>query len=157
MRKLALLLLLAACRAPEEKPPPAPAPPPAPSAELDEATWRAEAEQILFERHLRLAQQYRDALDLDPALDHVDRALALQPGSEKARALRTELQRMMGDRAGEARTILDDSWLAMQAREEQRVVEAQRMLKEARAAEEAGDFERAATLYKRALYLAREP
>ncbi len=157
MRRLALLLLLAACRAPAEKPPPSPAPPPAPAtAAENEAAWRAEAEQILFQRHLDLALQYRDALELELALDHVDRALALLPTSEKARALRAELQRMTGDRTGEVRTIREDEGLAMQARDEQRVVEAQRTLAEARSAEDAGDFELAATLYKRAIYLARE-
>lgn len=70
--------------------------------------------------------------------------------------MRAELQRMMGEREGEVRTLVEDEWLAMQAREEQRVVETRRLLDEARAAEEAGDLQRAATLYQRALFLSRQ-
>ncbi len=157
MRNLALLLALAACRAPApSEPPPSPAPPPVTDPALDDAAWRAEAERVLFERHLATAKRYRDALDLDKALDHVEEALVLRPTSEEAREFRRRLQREVGVRAGEAEMVLEDEWLAMQAREEQRVVEARRALAEAREAEAKGDLERAANLYKRAAYLAKE-
>jgi tetratricopeptide (TPR) repeat protein len=140
----------------EERPPPSPAPPPSPSAELDEAQWRAEAEQVLFDRHLKTAKLYRDGLDLDRALDQVERALALRPASEEALQLRAELQRMAGMRSGEVSTILDDAWEAQLAREEERQVTARRLLAEAREAEEAGDFDRAKLAYQRAIFLSRE-
>ncbi len=157
MRNLVLLLALAACQAtaPTEHPP-SPAPPPAEDSTLDEAMWRAEAEQVLFERLLENARLCRDAAELEQALGYVDQALAMRPRSEEARDLRRRLQKDVGVRAGEAEMLLEDEWLAMQAREEQRVVEAQRALAEAREAEKAGDLERAANLYKRALFLARE-
>jgi hypothetical protein len=153
------LLLLAACagRPVEEPPPPAPAPPPAPSSpELDEAQWRAEAEQVLFERHMKTAKLYRDGLDVDRALAQVDRALALRPTSREAQALRAELQRMAGVRAGEVDTILEAEWEARLAREEERQVTVRRLLAEAREAEEAGDFDRAKLAYQRAIFLSRE-
>jgi tetratricopeptide (TPR) repeat protein len=152
-----LLLLLAACAAPEkEARPPSPAPPPSPSPELDEAEWRAEAEQVLFERHLKTAKLYRDGLEVEKALEQVEQALALRPASEEARALRAELQRTAGVRAGEVSTILEAEWEAQVAREEQRQVTVRRLLVEAREAEEAGDFERAKLAYQRAIFLSRE-
>ncbi len=158
MRRPALfLLLLGACRATAtQEPPPAPAPPSASAPAEDEASWRAEMQKILFERHLALAERYRDLLEPDIALDQVEQALLLEPRSEKALALRAELQRMTGVRAGEATTLLENEWQAMQAADEQRRIAARRALAEARAAEEAGDLERAAEAYKRALYLADE-
>lgn len=158
MRKAALLLVVAACRAPApQEPPPSPAPPPTPATAVeDEAAWRAEMEQAPFERHLALAERYRDALEPDLALDQVEQALLLEPTSRKALVLRAELQRMVGVRAGEAATLLEDERLALQALDEQRQVAARRALAEARAAEEAGDLERAAEAYERALYLAEE-
>lgn len=155
MRAIALILLVAGCRAtePSESGPP---PPPAPATpEMDEAQWRAEAKRLLYERHMALATQYRDALEPEKALPHVDQALMLQPASDEATRLKIELQRMTGQRSGEVATMLEDEWLARQAREEQRVVEAQRLLAEAKRAEEAGDLEEAMTLYKRAAYLAK--
>jgi tetratricopeptide (TPR) repeat protein len=113
-------------------------------------------EGILYEGHLRNARLYRDGGDFEKALAHVDRALALRQSSEEARALRVELQRLAGDRAGEVRTYLEDEWLAQKAREEQRAVEARRWLKQGKAAEEAGDFDRAIAAYERALFLAGE-
>jgi tetratricopeptide (TPR) repeat protein len=123
---------------------------------MDEAAWRVEMEQVLYESHMENSRRYRDAAELENALDQVARALALKPTSEEARELRLELQRMVGVRAGEAQTLLEDEWLAQQVHEEQRVVEARRALAEARAAEEAGDFDRAMAAYKRALFLAGE-
>jgi len=157
MRNLVLLLALAACQATAPtKPAPSPAPSPAPDPVLDEAMWRAEAEQILFDRLLENAKRYSDAGELEKALESMDQALALRPGSEEARDVRRRLQKEVGVRAGEAETMLEDEWLAMQAREEQRVVEAQRLLNEAREAEESGDHELAANLYKRAAFLAKQ-
>jgi tetratricopeptide (TPR) repeat protein len=161
VRKLGLLLLVvvvAACRAPAppHEPPPSPEPPPAPTAVEEEAAWRAEMKKSLFERHLALAERYRDSLEPDLALDHVEQALLLEPRSETALALRAELQRMTGVRAGEATTLLENEWLAMQAREEEREVTMKRLLAEARTAEEAGDFERAKEAYERALFLSKQ-
>lgn len=159
MRVALLLLLVAACKsapAPAPAPPPSPAPPPTTSeGAFDDVAWRAEAEQVLFERHMKTARLYRDALDLDKALDQVNQALLLKPTSDEARALRIDLQKQLGMRAGEVQTMLDDEWLALQAKEEQRQVEARRLIKEAREAEEAGDFDRAAEAYRRAIYLTR--
>lgn len=152
------LLLLAACgSAPVQEPAPPPSPaPPSTSPELDEAAWRAEAEQVLFERHMKTARLYRDGLDVEKALEQVDRALLLRPSSEEARQLRAELQRLTGARAGEVSTILDDAWEAELVREEQRQVTVRRLLDEAREAEEAGDFDRAKLAYQRAIFLTRE-
>lgn len=156
-RSVAILavLLLTACRSVPADPPPSPAPPPTPSPELDEAQWRAEARQVLFERHMRTARAYRDGLDLESALDQVEQALVLEPSSEEARKLRAELQRMAGHRAGEVSTIMDDAWEAQLAQEEQRQVTIRRLLNEAREAEEAGDFERAKLAYERAIFMTR--
>jgi tetratricopeptide (TPR) repeat protein len=158
--RLGLALLVAAlagCRAPAPAAEqPSPEPPPAAAPEFEEAEWRAEMEAIVFERHLATARRYRDAFELEKALDHVDRALALRPEAEEARELRLDLQRMAGMRAGEARTLLDDAWETQRAREEQRLVDARRLLAEAREAEKAGDLEGAIEKYKRALYLAGE-
>ncbi|MCK6459891.1 MAG: hypothetical protein L6Q95_08355 [Planctomycetes bacterium] len=154
----ALLLLAASCgsaRVEEPAPPPSPAPPSS-SPELDEAEWRAEAEEVLFERHMRTARLYRDGMDIDKALDQVEQALALRPSSEEAGKLRAELQRLAGARAGEVSTILDDAWEAELVREEERQVTVRRLLAEAREAEAAGDFERARIAYQRAIFLTRE-
>jgi tetratricopeptide (TPR) repeat protein len=154
---LCAAILLAACAAPEKAPPPSPAPPPVQEDPvLDDGQWRAEAKRVVVARHLALAKEYRDASELEKALEHADQAQMLDPSSEEARRLKLELQRMTGQRSGEVTTMLEDEWLAKQAREEQRVLEAQRVLAEAREAEAAGDFERARTLYKRAAFLARE-
>jgi tetratricopeptide (TPR) repeat protein len=158
MRRLLLLLGLAACRAPALAPAPEPPPPveaePPMSPAMEEARWRAEMTEVLFTRHMAAARRYRDALDPEEALAHVDRALALKPMDGEARDLRLGLQRMVGVRAGEVETFLEDHWQAERAREEQREVEVRRALAEARAAEEAGDLERAVEAYERALFLA---
>jgi tetratricopeptide (TPR) repeat protein len=121
---------------------------------MEEARWRAEMTEVLFTRHMAAARRYRDALDPEEALAHVDRALALKPMDEEARELRLDLQRMVGGRAGEVETFLDDQWQAQKAREEERQVEVRRALAEAHAAEAAGDFDRAIGAYERALFLA---
>jgi tetratricopeptide (TPR) repeat protein len=157
VRPLALLLLVAACKtAPPEKPPPSPAPPPSPSPEFSEAQWRAEAEKVFFRKHMQLARLYRDGLEIDKALEQVNQALLLKPTAEDAIKLRAELQRLSGERAGEVGTLLEDEWQSRLAREEEREVAARRYLAEAREAEAAGDYERAAEAYQRAIFVARE-
>jgi tetratricopeptide (TPR) repeat protein len=137
--------------------------PPAPPDESEELLTAAEREvelwkqqsDVMYRRHFTIAKRYRDALELEAALREVDQALRFRPTSEEAQALRAELRRMLGHRAGEVRTLLDDAWEAQRVKRQERKVTVRRQLAEAQRAAEVGDYDRARRAYESVLFIVR--
>jgi len=155
------LLLAPACKSkPKSQPEEAPAAPEAGEgtatameAAEKEASVRKEYEAVMYERYLTLAKQHRDALDLETALDDVSKALDYRPTADDAIRLRDEILRMMGKRAGETRTVIDDQYEAYQVKRQEQTVTVQKKLAEARAAMDAGDFDKASRDYGAAIFI----
>ncbi|MHC4135234.1 MAG: hypothetical protein ACYTDU_03440 [Planctomycetota bacterium] len=156
------LLVLAACAQTQAQPEPAePAAPPAEASESEELLSEAERElklwkqqsDVMYRRHFRTAQRYRDALELEPALREVESALRYKPKSEEAVRLRADVRRMLGDRAGEVETVIEDAWEARQVRSEERKVSARRKLAEAERALAVEDYDRARRAYESVLFI----
>lgn len=162
--RLLSLLILAACAQPRAQPaPPEPEPPPPEPAATESEALLSEAEQelalwkqqsdVMYRRHFRTARLYRDALELEPALREVESALRYKPESEEAIRLRADVRRMLGARAGEVETVLQDAWEARQVRNEQRKVTLRRRLAEAERAIEIEDYARARRAYESVLFI----
>jgi hypothetical protein len=156
------LLVLAACAQPRAQPAPAePVAPPAETNESEELLTEAERElqlwkqqsEVMYRRHFRNAQRHRDALQLEPALREVESALRFRPKSEEAMRLRTDIRRMLGDRAGEVETVIQDAWEALQVRNAERRVTVRRKLAEAEQALEVEDYDRARRAYEGVLFI----
>jgi len=158
------LLVLAACAQTHTQAQPEPAEavaPPAAENESEELLTEAERElqlwkqqsDVMYLRHYRTAQRYRDALELEPALREVESALRYRPKSEEAVRLRADIRRMLGDRAGEVETVIQDAWEAIQVRNAERRVTVRRKLAEAEQALEVEDFDRARRAYEGVLFI----
>ncbi len=158
-----LVAILPACKASkkEEEAPPTEAQPveAQPEAEraLDTAEMdrqaKTEFEAVMFGQHMELARQYRNALELDRALAEVDHALGYRPSSDEASRLRGEILRLMGDRAGETRTVIDDQFEAFNVKREEQKVTVRRLIGEGRQAMEAKSYDAADESFERALFI----
>ncbi|MHC4973790.1 MAG: hypothetical protein ACYTG3_15810 [Planctomycetota bacterium] len=156
------LLVLAACAQTQAQPEPAePVAEPTEASESDELLTEAEKErrlwkqqsEVMYRRHFRTAQRYRDALELEPALREADAALRFRPESKEAQRLRADILRMLGDRAGEAETVIEDAWEARRVRAEERRVTVRRKLAEAERALEVQDYDGARRAYESVLFI----
>lgn len=156
------LLVLAACAQTQAQPEAAePVAEPAAASESDELLTEAEKErklwrqqsEVMYRRHFRTAQRYRDALELEPALREADAALRFRPESKEAQRLRADILRMLGDRAGEAETVIEDAWEARRVRAEERRVTVRRKLAEAERAVEVQDYDGARRAYESVLFI----
>ncbi|HEX5138010.1 MAG TPA: hypothetical protein VFY93_13625 [Planctomycetota bacterium] len=122
------------------------------TAEMDRKA-KGEFEDVMYGQHMELARQYRNALELDKALAEVDHALGYKPSSEDASRLRAEVMRLMGDRAGETRTVIDDQWEAANVKREEQKVTVRRLIGEGKQSMEGGNFDAADESYERALFI----
>ncbi|HEX5139117.1 MAG TPA: hypothetical protein VFY93_19265 [Planctomycetota bacterium] len=157
-------MALAGCRsAPQKGEGTAPAAEPAEKesgqaeAALDTAAMDKKAQgefaSVMYARHLELAREYRDGLDLDRALAEVDNALRYEPGSEDGSRLRNEILRLMGKRAGETGTIVEDQLAGFAAKREEQKVTVRRLVADGQQAMEAGEYEMASDALERALFI----
>ena len=174
MRSLALMFLcLAACAQTQPQaqtqPEPVAAPPPAAAtpdeqlldaAETELKLWR-QYSGVMYRRHYTLAKRYRDAMESEKALREVEKALRFRPTSAEARALHNDVRRMLGDRAGEVSTFLDDAWEGQRVKRAQDKVTIHRELALAKEAMAADDYDKARRAYERVLFIVevskREP
>jgi len=163
-RTLALLLFAGACstthgtaqqeprQAAEAEAPPTEAEKVLTAAE-QEQQYRREYAEVMYERSLTLARRERDRLELETALRHVENALRFRPQGKEALQMRAELWRMLGQRTGEVRTLMQDESDAQAARAQERVVEVRKRLAQAEALEAAGNLEEARRRYEEALFI----
>jgi general secretion pathway protein D len=119
----------------------------------DEAKLRKEFGGVMYRRLYDQAQALRDAQEYERALETVQEALRYNPTADEAITLRNEIQLMLGNRAGESRTILDDHWEAFKAKQEEQKVAVRAYLAKAERARTAGDFEAAKRSYERAVFI----
>jgi tetratricopeptide (TPR) repeat protein len=119
----------------------------------EEARLGEEYSDAMFRRHYATARQYRDGLQLTEALTEIERALGYRPSSEPALSLRAEIMRMMGDRAGEARTFIEDEHEGFQVKRVEQKLTVRRKLGEARGAAEVQEFEEARRAYEQASFI----
>ncbi|MHC4547203.1 MAG: hypothetical protein ACYTEZ_00365 [Planctomycetota bacterium] len=162
---LALALLLApACKAKKKPEEPMEEAPPelteeeaAAEAALrsaeEEAQLKREYEGVMYRRHYDTAKRLRDALELETALSEIEKALNFSPTAEQALTLRSEILRMMGDRAGETRTVIEDQYEAFQVKRQEQKVTVRRKLADGQAAMEARDFDEARRGYESAVFI----
>jgi len=122
------------------------------TAEMDRKA-RTEFEAVMYGQHMQLAREYRNALELDRALTEADNALGYRPSSDEALKLRAEIQRLLGNRAGETRTVLDDQYEAFAVKREEQKVTVRRLLAEGRQEMEARSYEEADQSCERALFI----
>ncbi len=122
------------------------------TAEMDQKA-KTEFEAVMYGQHMQLAREYRNALELDRALAEVDNALGYRPSSDEALKLRAEVQRLLGDRAGETRTVIDDQYEAFNVKREEQKVTVRRLIAEGKQEMDARNYEAADESYERALFI----
>ncbi|MHC4135431.1 MAG: hypothetical protein ACYS0K_10630, partial [Planctomycetota bacterium] len=119
----------------------------------DEAQVAREFDSVMYNRHFTTAKRFRDALELENALTAVERALNFRPTSDEALSLRSEVLRMMGDRAGETRTVIEDQYEAYQVKRQEQKVTVRRKLADAKGSVEARDYPEARRSYESAVFI----
>ncbi|MHC4162910.1 MAG: hypothetical protein ACYTDU_03565 [Planctomycetota bacterium] len=119
----------------------------------DEAQVAKEFDSVMYNRHFTTAKRFRDALELENALTAVERALNFRPTSDEALSLRSEVLRMMGDRAGETRTVIEDQYEAYQVKRQEQKVTVRRKLADAQDSLEARNFPEARRAYESAVFI----
>jgi general secretion pathway protein D len=122
------------------------------TAEMDQKA-KTEFEAVMYGQHMEMAREYRNALELDRALGEVDNALGYRPSSDDALKLRAEIMRLLGDRAGETRTVIDDQYEASEVKREEQKVTVRRLIAEGKQAMEAKSYEQSDESYERALFI----
>ena len=119
----------------------------------DEAQVAKEFDVVMYNRHFTTAKRLRDALELENALTEVEKALNFHPTSDEALSLRSEVLRMMGDRAGETQTVIEDQYEAYQVKRQEQKVTVRRKLADAQASLGARDFPEARRSYESAVFI----
>ena len=119
----------------------------------NEQKLRKQFSDVMYRRLYTQAKAHRDGLRLEEALASVRNALRYNPTSEAAQNLQSEIQRLMGDRAGEVATVLDDHWEAAKAKQTEQKIAVQRWLAKADSAMTAQDWEAARRAYENALFI----
>jgi general secretion pathway protein D len=123
------------------------------AAAEEDRKLRSEYESVMYTRHMELALRYRNGLELENALREVDNALNYRPAEDEAVRLRSEILRLMGDRAGETRTVIDDQYESFQVKREEQKVSVRRLIAEGQQAIAAKDYDMAQGAYERALFI----
>ncbi|MHC4339710.1 MAG: hypothetical protein ACYSX0_05815 [Planctomycetota bacterium] len=119
----------------------------------EEAKLRSEFSSVMYSRLLAQAEAQLNAQQYERALESVKEALVYNPTAEEALKLRNEVQLLLGDRAGEERTVLDDSLEAHRAKQEEQKVQARAYLAKADEAMTGRDWEEAKRSYERAIFI----
>ena len=156
-----VIALLPACKASKKEAAPPKEEQPAATPEAEKALETAEMDQkartefeaVMYGQHMQMAREHRNALELDRALAEVDNALGYRPSSDEAGKLRAEILRLLGDRAGETRTVIDDQYEAFQVKREEQKVTVRRLIGEGKQALEAKSYDQADEAYERALFI----
>jgi tetratricopeptide (TPR) repeat protein len=119
----------------------------------DEAQVAKEFDGVMYNRHFTTAKRFRDALELENALTEVEKALNFNPTSDEALSLRSEVLRMMGDRAGETRTVIEDQYEAYQVKRQEQKITVRRKLADAQTSMEERNFPEARRSYESAVFI----
>jgi len=119
----------------------------------EEARLGEEYSDAMYRRHYATARQLRDGSRLNAALTEIEKALGYQPASEPALSLRAEIMRLMGDRAGESRTFIEDQYEGFQVKRVEQKLTVRRKLGEARGAAGVQEFEEARRAYEQASFI----
>ncbi|MHC4731995.1 MAG: hypothetical protein ACYS6Z_15590, partial [Planctomycetota bacterium] len=159
------VLVASACKG---RPPPSETREAVETPETDEQTERAESmldtaqeeerleeeySATMYRRHYTTARRLRDGLELNEALAEIEKALGYEPTSEPALSLRAEIMRLMGDRAGETRTYIEDQYEGFQVKRVEQKLTVRRKLGEARDAAEVQEFVEARRAYEQASFI----
>ncbi len=118
-----------------------------------EATLKKDYESVMFRRHYSTAQRYLYGLELESALVEVGKALNYSPTSDRAINLRAEILRMLGDRAGETRTVIADQYEAFKVKHQEQKITVLRKLSEGKRATAAQDYRAARSAYEQAAFI----
>ena len=113
---------------------------------------RHEIVRVVHKR-MEEARQHLKAGNPPKALEAVEAALRHDPTSEEAMTLRADVQRMLGERAGEVRTVIDDQAEAYRVKLDEQKVTVRRLLADAEAASAATDWNRARRAYENAAFI----
>jgi general secretion pathway protein D len=119
----------------------------------EEARLQREYTDVMYGRHLATAKRFRDGLELDSALDEVEKALNFKPAADDALRLRAEILRMLGERAGETETVIEDAYEGYRVKRAEQKTAVRRELAEARTARDAEDYAQARRSYERATFI----
>ena len=114
---------------------------------------QGEFEDYMFNKRYGQAVQYRNAMRLQEALEAVTDSLNYKPFDESALGLQAEIQRMLGDRAGEVRTVLNDQFEAYKAKLEEQKVTVRRWLAAGDDGLTAQDWDAARRAYENAAFI----
>jgi general secretion pathway protein D len=159
------VLVASACKG---RPPPSETREAVETPETDEQTERAESmldtaqeeerleeeySATMYRRHYTTARRLRDGLELNEALAEIEKALGYEPTSEPALSLRAEIMRLMGDRAGETRTYIEDQYEGFRVKRVEQKLTVRRRLGEARSAAEVQEFGEARRAYEQASFI----
>ncbi len=157
-----LTLLVPACSSGKKKEtPPAQPPTVAPDEgaegrlnEVEEETrLKGQFDEYMYRKLFDQAVSQRKALQLPQALESVNTALSYNPTSGEALTLRSEIQRMMGDRAGEVRTVVDDQYDSYLVKLDEQKVSVRRLLADAESAMGSQNWAAARRAYENASFI----
>ncbi|MHC4547210.1 MAG: hypothetical protein ACYTEZ_00400 [Planctomycetota bacterium] len=136
----------------EEMPPPEAEEEPIDEFEIPEdVTADKERMAQVKQRLMALAGQLYAAGELERARDQYRRVLLLDPGDEEARAQFRKISQELGERVPVAEDIIERESDRVSARRQQTMVELNRRLRQARVAEENGDYATAIQKYEEIL------
>jgi general secretion pathway protein D len=119
----------------------------------EEARLADEYSATMYRRHYQTARRLRDRMRLGEALTEVEKALGYEPTAEQAIQLRAEIMRLMGDRAGESTTLMEDEYEAFQVKRVEQKLTVRRKLGEARNAADVQEFKEARRAYEEASFI----
>ena len=108
---------------------------------------------VMYRRLFAQARQLMKGMQLHQALDLVNEALNHNAASEEALNLRSDIQRMLGDRAGEVRTVIDDQWRAHKVKLDEQKVAVRGFLGDADAAMAVRRWDDARRAYENANFI----
>jgi len=109
--------------------------------------------EVMYRQRMAQARAYRGSMELRRALDAVEDALRYKPTEQEALTLQDELQRQLGIRRGEGRSMITDLSEQEQVRMEEQKVSIKSHLGSADAAIAARDWEGARRSYEDALFI----
>jgi tetratricopeptide (TPR) repeat protein len=123
------------------------------AAAEEEQKLQAQYDDVMYEKQITQARQHLKAGETQKALEAVEAALQHNPTSAEAMTLRAEVQRMLGARGGEVRTVIDDQHEAYRVKLDEQKVTVRRLLSEGETASAAQNWEAARRAYENATFI----
>ena len=119
----------------------------------DRQKLESEYEDFMFEKRFEQARRFQKGMQLQDALQAVDDALTYKPYAEDALSLRAEIQRQLGQRAGDVRTVVNEHYEGYKAKLEEQKVTVRRWLDKGDQAMNAQDWDAARRAYENAAFI----